>query len=102
MKADFSSTIALPADQAPDGVCEECARVALHYAPLQLDLIYCEHRLRGAWRVRQKPWRAVPGIERYLFVQAMARAVVKAQLTDEVKIGLTRLLEAQARDATKH
>jgi hypothetical protein len=70
--------------KAPAGICPECAASALHHEPTSTDLAYCEHALVGAFRVLDRPWKIVRGVERHVFKEAMLRGIVMGELRRDI------------------
>jgi hypothetical protein len=88
--------------QAPAGICAECAKHGRRHLPMQTVIVHCAHNLRGAYRVLERPWRVIPGVEASAFAELVLRGLTAGELRVDLQRELTRLLEDQARNATKH
>jgi hypothetical protein len=100
MQSEFESRSY--ADDAPEGICAQCAAGGLHHAPTGTDITYCGHHLRGAFRVRSHPWKVIPGIEYPIFRETMVRGLTVAELHADLESDLQRLLKKQAAESTLH
>jgi hypothetical protein len=88
--------------QVPAQICPACAAGSLHHGPTGTDVAHCRHNVTGAYRAEGRAWVTIPGIELHAFRELIARGIVKAELREDVARDLQAMLEAQARDATKH
>ena len=93
--ADFSGS-------APEAICPECARVALSHAPTSTSIAYCKHKLTGAYRVADRPWKVIRGVEAGIFSDIVLRGLTAGELRVQVTGEIARLIEGQARVSTKH
>lgn len=87
---------------APAEICPECARLAVLHGPTQTAIMYCSHRLSGAYRVLDRPWKVIRGIEVHHFRDVVARGLTAGELRVELERDLLQILEEQAKNAVKH
>ena len=83
-------------------ICAECAKHGQFYAPTETTVVYCPHTLRAATRVLDRPFKIVPGIEREHYISMVSRGVLQGELLRDVNRGITRIVQDQANDSTKH
>src|SRR5690242_10472318 len=101
MTAEFTA-IDLTGD-TPAEICQACAQHALLHEPTQTTIVYCTHGLRGAYRVLDRPWKVLAGIEADVFRDVVVRGLTAGELRVEARRAVATLAQAHAaQNATKH
>ena len=88
--------------QAPDGICSICAKRGVLHVPTSTAIVYCEHRLTGAYRILNNQWKRIRGIEQHAFRELVARGLTMGELRVELERELKMIIGEQGEGATKH
>lgn len=88
--------------EAPAEICPDCARLAVEHSPTKTTILYCAHRLCGAYRATGRDWKVIKGVEAGIFSDIVLRGLTAGELRVELERDLLQILEEQARAATKH
>jgi hypothetical protein len=97
---EFSfSAIDLSDQDLPEAICAECAmRDGVLYSSLKTVIVFCPHSSTGAYRVLDRPWKTIPGVDATAFIRIIARGLTQSELTFDLASDLKRMLEqAQTR-----
>lgn len=91
-------------DQAPPEICPECAKLAVAHLPTVTSIAYCTHKLCGAYRVLDRPWKIIRGVEASVFsdvvIHGLTAGELRVGMARAVRGEMVRILEAQAKNAT--
>lgn len=87
---------------APAEICPKCAALAVAHGPTQTAIAYCSHRLCGAYRVLDRPWKIIRGIEAGIFSDVVLRGLTVGELRATTAGEIAAILQAQGKTAVKH
>lgn len=87
---------------APQGICAKCATLGIQHGPTQALIVHCTHSLRGAYRVRDLPWKVLAGFEASIFVDVVLHGLTLGELRTSVAGDIAEILQEQAQQSTKH
>lgn len=90
----------------PPEICAECASRGVFHAPTETAILYCEHRLIGAYRVAGRDWKIIKAVEAGVFSDIVLRGLTQGELLSDVQRAargeIARILEAQAKRSVMH